>query len=414
MATKFGTLNTVSTNAGQEQTAGCQRSMMEIKWNSYETSSGVYSSSYISTQKGILTQLQATGNDLVLSLGIHYAPSWVSGLTVGNYTNQAGLVSSAANIIFSADVRAHVNAYLAQVNSDLGLNSFKQIRITSGGNSFGELLYPQEGSGYSYWAFDNAVLTGSGLASGQTTNPFPSWTPGTSTITQAQVLTWATWYVQSLANCAQYLMDELNTLGFTGTYALLMPGSGVRPSSLTLSGSVITGNCPVGNLFGAGPAWQWIATMLSSLSYINRVGFHCSSVGDGSGNDDYTLPSDITTYGSTPTSAAMNNWSASRWITFLSNVYGYLMGGENTGYPGSAAFNAHYSDTSDAGIMNKAVAQAKNGNWLWYDWAHSAHLYDGVQYLANYSNYIRSVDSPASPQTYYHLNNSGVWKRLGE
>lgn len=416
MATSFGTLDTFMSHANPLYAAGCRRAMQEWKWREYETSEGTFPIS--ATQVNKCSTLKAAGLDVVLSMGLHYSPSWIkTNADIPTYVNQAGTVSNAVNIIFSADVRAKVDDYLARIAQDFsslgGLNAFSQIRITSGANSYGELMYPQEG-GYSYWAFDSAALTGNGLAAGQTPNPYPSWTPGTAPTGQVNPAVWADWYVTSLANSAKYLMDKMNSLGFTGTYALLMPGSGLRPSAYT---SAVNNNCPVGNLLGAGVAWQMIVQKLSTLPYKDRIGIHCSSTGDRSGNNDFTLPTDITTYGSNVANTAMNGWSAARWMTFLSNVYGLQMGGENTGYTGGASdsFKAYYTDTTREGIMNKSMLQVKNGAWDWFDWAHSSRLFDNTQYLANYQNYIREVNQATGPvRKIYHLSSSNVWKRAGE
>lgn len=413
MATAFGTLDTGSTQGAALYAAGCRRAMQEWKWRDYEPTEGSFPIG--ATQLNKYNSLRNAGLDVVLSMGLHYKPNWIAtNADTPNFVNQLGTVSTAPNVIFSADVRSKVVDYLTRIHQDFasvgGLNAFSQIRISTGANSYGELMYPQEG-GYSYWAFDNAALTGQGLAAGQTVNPYPNWTPGTADASVDKAA-WADWYITSMTNTAKFLMDTMNGLGFTGTYALLMPGSGVRPSAYT---SAIAANLPAGNLLGTGAVWELVVKKLSVLPYVSRIGIHCSSVGDNSGGNDFTLPSDYPTYVNNPTSTALNSWSAARWMTFLANVYGMQMGGENTGYPGSESFNLYYKNTSRAGIMNKSLQQVKNGNWKWFDWAHSAYLFNNVQYLSNYKTLIAEVNGLSnSTNKYYHLAANNQWKRVGE
>ena len=83
-----------------------------------------------------------------------------------------------------------------------------------------------------YWAFDNAALTGNGLPAGMTRNPYPNWQPGTGGLTQAQISTWVNWYIGGLDNVTNWQMQTLSGLGFTGYYETVTPGSGTRPDYL--------------------------------------------------------------------------------------------------------------------------------------------------------------------------------------
>ena len=126
--------------------------------------------------------------------------------------------------MFSQAVRSAAASYLSLVAAAIPLSNFWAIRLTSGGD--GEMLYPGGGT---YWAFDQAALTGNGLAAGMTPNPDPSWKPGTAGLTQAQISTWVNWYIGGLDNVTNWQMQTLSKLGFTGYYETVTPGSGTRP-----------------------------------------------------------------------------------------------------------------------------------------------------------------------------------------
>jgi len=100
------------------------------------------------------------------------------------------------------------------------LSDFWAIRLTSGGDD--EMLYPPGGT---YWAFGRAAMTGAGLAATMTPNPFPDWRPGRPGLTPAQIGRWVNWYVGGLDNVTNWQMHVLSSLGFTGNYELITPGS---------------------------------------------------------------------------------------------------------------------------------------------------------------------------------------------
>ena len=201
----------------------------------------------------------------------------------GTYVDQTGAHSSEANFVFSAAVRQAAAAYLKQVAADIPLSNFYAIRLTSGGD--GEMLYPGGGT---YWAFDKAALTGTGLAAGMTRNPDPSWKPGTAGLSQAQIAAWVNWYVGGLDKVTNWQMQTLSGLGFNGYYETVTPGSGTRPDGLTqteqqnLSNDGTTGVGAVWNLY-----YAMLPTKTNVIAYI-------SSVADKSGGNDDCQSSDAT------------------------------------------------------------------------------------------------------------------------
>ena len=282
--TLFGTLDTQPTTVAAEAgSSDVSMAMFEYNWASFEPSPGVFSSSYLATMKSELAAYKAAGMKVTLGLGLQNPPSWVPSLADGTYVDQTGAHSTEANFVFSAAVRQAAAAYLKQVAAYIPLSNFYAIRLASGGD--GEMLYPGGGT---YWAFDNAALTGKGLAAGMTPNPDPKWTPGTAGLSQAQIAAWVNWYVGGLNNVTNWQMQTLTGLGFNGYYETVTPGSGTRPDGLTqteqqnLSNDGTTGVGAVWNLY-----YAMLPTKTNVIAYI-------SSVADNSGGNDDCQSSDTT------------------------------------------------------------------------------------------------------------------------
>ena len=147
------------------------------------------------------------------------------------------------------------------------------------------MLYP---AGAAYWAFDNAALTGNGLAAGMTPNPDPNWTPGNPGLSQAQIDAWVNWYVGGLDNVTNWQMQTLNGLGFNGYYETVTPGSGTRPDGLAMEERF---NLPDDGTTGMGAVWDRYYAMLPDKT---NVIAYISSVADNSGGNDGCQPSDAT------------------------------------------------------------------------------------------------------------------------
>ena len=373
--TLFGTLDTQpATVAAEAGSSDVSMAMLEYNWASFEPSPGVFSASYLATMKSELAAYQAAGMKVTLGLGLQNPPSWVLALSNGTYIDQTGAHSTEANFVFSAPVRQAAAAYLKQVAAYIPLSNFYAIRLTSGGD--GEMLYP---GGNTYWAFDHAALTGQGLAAGMTPNPDPKWTPGTPGLTKAQIDAWVHWYVGGLDNVTNWQMQTLSGLGFNGYYETVTPGSGTRPDSLTqteqqnLSNDGTTGVGAVWNLY-----YAMLPTKTNVIAYI-------SSVADNSGGNDGCQPADATT---PLTSASMDSWSATRWISAIAHQNGLAVGGENPGYGIPASIDSFYTNTSTTGMMATAMAQAESCGFQVFYWAHDIHLWDGTLPFALYANSI--------------------------
>jgi hypothetical protein len=360
----WGTLDTQTGHAATEDHAGVTMAMFEFNWASFEPSNGVFSASYLATMRSELAAYQAAGQRVTLGLGTQNAPSWVTSLANGTYIDQSGNVSTEADWVFSAAVRSAAATYFNKIAADFPLTDFWAIRISSGGDP--EMLYPGGGT---YWAFGPSALTGRGLPSGMTANPFPSWKPGTAGLTQAQIDTWVNWYIGGLDNVTNWQMQTLSNLGFTGYYETVTPGSGTRPDDLTQTEKANLSN---DGTTGVGAVWDRYYAMLPNKA---NVIAYISSVADQSGGNDLCAAGDDVM---PLTSTTMDSWSATRWISRIAVADNLLIGGENPGYGIPASMNSFYTNTSSTGMMASAVKQALTCNFKVYYWAHDIHLWDGT------------------------------------
>src|ERR1039458_1213938 len=162
--------------------------------------------------------------------------------------------------VFSAAVRGAALTYFNKIAADFPLTDFWAIRLTSGGDP--EMLYPGGGA---YWAFNPSALTGKGLPSGMKANPFPSWKPGTAGLTQAQIDRWVNWYVGGLDSVTNGQMQTLSSLGFTGYYETVTPGSGTRPDDLTQTEQQNLSN---DGTTGVGAVWDRYYAMLPNKANV--------------------------------------------------------------------------------------------------------------------------------------------------
>jgi hypothetical protein len=370
----YGTLDTQADTAAVEAQSGVTMAMFELNWASFEPRPGVVSASYLATMKSYLQAYQAAGQRVTLGLGLHNPPSWIFSRPGSTYVDQNGAVSTEADFVFSQAVRSAAASYLSLVAASLPLTDFWAIRLTSGGD--GEMLYPPGGT---YWAFNQAALTGTGLASGMTPNPYPNWRPGRPGLAPAQIDRWVNWYVGGLANVTAWQMRTLSKLGFTGYYQTVTPGSGTRPGELIEDEQQ---NLSDIETTGVGAVWDRYYSMLPDKT---NVMAYISSVADRSGGDDCGQPTD----NSVPlASTEMDSWSATRWITRIAGSCGLAVGGENPGYGLPDSLNFHYTNTSATGMMASALRQARSCGFTVFYWAHDVQLRDGTIPFSRYADMI--------------------------
>jgi hypothetical protein len=370
----FGTLDTQPGTAATEDRSSATVAMFEFDWASFEPKKGVFSASYLATMRSFLHAYQAAGMRVTLGLGLQNTPSWVFSLPNSTYVDQFGHRSAEANFVFSNAVRQAAAGYLARLAADIPLSNFWAIRLTSGGD--GEMLYPGGGN---YWAFDKSALTGSGLPAGVSRNPFPKWRPGKPGLTSTQINRWVNWYIAGLDNVTNWQMRTLASLGFTGYYETVTPGSGTRPDSLIKNERH---NLPNDGTTGVGAVWDRYYSMLPNKSHVVA---YISSVADGSGSNDSCQPGDA----SVPlTSSVMDSWSATRWISRIALRQGLLIGGENPGYGLPASLDRFYTNTSPSGMMADALRQARSCGFQVFYWAHDFRLWDGTLPFSLYTSSI--------------------------
>jgi len=372
----WGTLDSQPQDQAAENKAGVKMAMFELNWSSFETSNGKFSASYVSYMKDQLAQLQAAGQKITLGLGSHIPPAWVFKLADATYVDQDGNVSTEADWVYSAAVRAAAQVYFAQIAKDFPLKDFWAIRITSGGD--GEMLYPGDGT---YWAFNPSALTGTGLPAGMTKNPDPTWKPGTKGLTPAQLTTWVNWYIGGLDNVTNWQMTSLTGLGFTGYYETVTPGSGTSPDTLAQTEKANLSN---DGTTGVGAVWNlYYAALPDKVNVIAYI----SSVADQSGGNDSCTPADDTL---PLTDTAMDNWSATRWISRIAVADSLLIGGENPGFGLPPSLDSFYTNTGKTGMMASAIRQAKSCGFTVFYWAHDIHLWDGTLPFTLYAADIAS------------------------
>jgi hypothetical protein len=342
--------------------------MIELSWRAYEPQLNVFDANYIKGVQNQIAALKAAGVRITLGLGLHFTPSWVLSEPNSRFIDEYGAQSSVPDLVFNSTLRAQATAFLTKAAQAVGMANIWAIRVTSGSQS--ELLYP---SGGHYWAFDASALNGTNLAAGMAKNPYPTWKPGHTGLTQAQVASWANWYVGSLAGVARWQIDTLRTAGFTGYAQVVTPGVGVVPSKYA---STIAANLPDGTL-GVGAAWYQIYQKLVGEKNITA---YVSSLADGSGSNAGCVASDNVIPLS---STAAHTWSAAAWISRIAYEYGFTTAGENPGY--SASNQAFYKNNTASGMMSVSLAQAHSCGFLAVYWAHDIQFWDGTIPFSSYA-----------------------------
>ncbi len=370
----FGTLDAQLPSVSVDKQAGVSVAMFELDWSSFEPKPGQFNSAYISGMKAFLTGFRSAGMRVTLGLGLQNPPSWISSLPDASYINESGDRANEADLVYSEPVREAAAAYLKQVAAALPLSEFWSVRLTSGGNE--EMLYPAGGS---YWAFSRSALSGTDLPPTMKADPFPTWRPGRSGLTRTQIDRWVNWYVGGLDDVTCWQMSTLSSLGFTGYYELVTPGSGTRPDALAAQEQR---NLPDGAVTGVGAVWDRYYAMLPNKS---KVVAYVSSVADTSGDDDPCQASDESLPLASP---EMDTWSATRWISRVAAANGLPVGGENPGFGMPASLDSHYRDTSSHGMMADAIRQATTCKFQVFYWAHDSDFSSGIIPLSLYRKYI--------------------------
>ncbi len=363
---RWGTLVSSNAHARTEAAAGVTQAMVELDWSWIEPRNGAWNSRALASyRRDVLTQ-KAAGRKVTLGLGIHFSPDWTYGLASARAVNEHGQRSEDLNTVYSWAVRRQMRQYITKVVRYIGPANIDTIRITSGGN--GELMHGDD----SYWASGHI-----GITALRTSQPAKG-RPGTNA-TRAQHDAWARWYVKGLANVADDQMNTAHRARYRGSFELIMPGSGVRPSNWASQ----TGRHLPDGLLGLGVAWDKVAAQVHRR---DKVYLHQSGVGDGSGapGEQRCQPGDG---GAALTSYRLDDWSSTRWLAKVARTYGFAgVSGENPGY-GDSVPRSYYRDPN--GLFRAATGLARSCGFRAFYWAHDDRLWDGTTPFAAYQVAIR-------------------------
>lgn len=397
----WGTLQTdknAIAKAATEAAAGLTLAMVEPGWDLYETASGVFSSSYISSLQANVSAIQAAGMPITWSFGAHFQPSWVTGQTALKAVGASGATTTNLDMVFDQRARALWMAYVDNTHTNFDVTTFRAIRVGTISGGSGEFKYPNSPTQDWQCFSTTAQSGGANLATGQSACPFPGFIPGSANHgvdSSAKVATWFDWYVQSMVNCAKFQMDYLDSKGYTGLYEPVMPGQGIRPNAYSGMMSSFLTPASGGTLGQLGVIWYLVYEKLALLSQsiAGRVIPHCSSFGDQSGTpaDNLVDPADASIpYATWKASSSYNTWHSAREHDYLAQANGFTRtSGENTGWSSNIA--THYADATTNGLMNKAVTQAKKAGTFTFYWAHDPYFWNGTVSLANYTNDIATL-----------------------
>jgi hypothetical protein len=338
--------------------------------------------------------LRAAGLQVVLGPGINDAPAWAVQSEGSTYVDQYGVSASGVpNVTFSQRLRSLAAKYIHRLLTDFGVSTFWAIRVGSGADV--EVLYPtawdSAGHTNAYWAYDPNAQSGSDRPSSIPAPPMPGWKPGEreyqgKPVSTDQVQAWYEWYVGAMVDGVNWQIATFKATGFTGPLQVLMPGLGTRPSEYRDAISdYLGGRGDASHTLGRGAMWN---VVIDGLTDRAKVVAYISSVADGSGNDDGCQADDSTISLDDPT---INNWSATRWISFNANRYGMDKGGENPGRHDQAQ---RYGQSMLAGAMR----QVKACGLSTFLWAHDGDLYAPSSGIS-LDEYARAIAGPLAVPT---------------
>lgn len=377
MRTQIGVLRGNDSGVDREQLVDNDVTslMYEINWGALQPNGAgtALDVTLATTIANNIKSWQAMGAKVTLGLGLHFQPSWLFS-TYGNavrFKNADGQWTDGdgGNAVFSQQMRVLYRDFFTKLNAYIPFGSLYAIRITSGGRL--ELLYPQDTS--DYWCFDDAAMTGTGLAEGQVVNPAPLVVPSSNARPVAERRAFAYWYVDSLANVANWQMDELDKLGFTGYFHIMMPGVGSRPSQTE---SDITSTLPRSAVLAQGVAWWRIAQKLrmSAQRPARRIVLWCSDLAKSSTNANNIPQRSDRRVAIDPSVTTLNAWDSARYIKRLADEHGYNWGGE---CPGRAYVSSTADYDSPTGLQERARQIVLNnaGRAIDYQVAHAQALF---------------------------------------
>jgi hypothetical protein len=354
--------------------AGVRLVELGAEWSRFEPAPGRVDRAYVDELRARVARCADAGLDVVLTPGLHRAPAWVVALPDGAYRDQYGNTNPAAvpNFVFSATVRDAAARYLDRFAAEIPLDGFAAIRV--GTSEAGELGYPSRElgtGGNSFWAFDDAALTGDGLAAGSTPNPLPGWVPGARAVdgrpvTDAEVGAWFDWYADAAARTAVWGIDLLRARGYAGPVHLPLAGRGVLPADLrAATAAALDGTADRDGSLERG---LYYPRQLPAIAAATR-GDPGGVVADATGVGDATAvaarrrdpPQDSCRPGDTAllADAPVDTWSATRWTVATARAAGLRVVGENPGDPATPGTGGDASSDGPAGQLVHAPRYAR-------------------------------------------------------
>jgi hypothetical protein len=399
--TQFGVLGSQCdpARATALRDAGVRFAELELAWADFEPAPGEFSREYQSSTLLAVERCTQAGLGVVLTLGLHSAPAWVSELRGGAYRNQEGGAGPAdvPNLVFSTAVREAVSDYLTELNAVVPLNTLAAIRVGTGVN--GELGYPTSGADTAdsnpFWGFDSAAQEGKGLADGIEVTPMPGWAPGDAEwngdeVTTAQVAEWFRWYSNSVADAVVWVVGVLRAQGFEGDIHLPLAGRGALPSDLDAAlAARLDGTADRDGSLGGGLYYpDQLERIARSLEATEQPGWGAVSA-DSSSVDDATavaaralLPQQDSCQPGDADGDLVGNpdvvtWSSFRWTVANARRAGLGVVGENPGSPDTPRTGGNSSTDSSAAQMGYAPRYARECGMTLLMWAFEDDLFGG-------------------------------------
>lgn len=412
---RFGVLGSRcdSEQASVLQEAGVTMAEVRVDWQQFEPAPGVFSDAYRAQLEQVLARCRTAGLTVALTPGFNYAPGWVARLPGGAYRDQYGDTGpeQVPNLIFSVAARQAATDYVAKLATLLRPDTVSVIRLGTGES--GELGFPGRPSGQrgnSFWAFDAAAQTGTGLAAGATASPLPGWVPGAASwngrpVSPAEVRTWFQWYAQSAVQGVSWQIELFRQQGFQADFHLPLAGRGVLPGDLDAAVADYLGGA--GDRDGSLERGLYYPQQLKSIAAAyarDRRAGQGSVVADVTGLDDATAvaarnlspaqdscqPGDAQS--DLLTKPDVVQWSSFRWTVANARQAGLFVVGENPGSPDAPGTGGDAtSDPLEAQVVH-APRYAKECGLAVLMWAFEEDFFhgDGQHLLDAFADQVRS------------------------
>lgn len=359
--------------------AGVRLVELRAEWSLFEPAPRQFDQGYVDDLRARIARCEAAGLGVVLTPGFQYAPEWVGELPDGAYRDQYGEANPAGvpNYVFSATVRDAAGRYVDRLAAEFPLARFAAVRVGTG--EAGELGYPSRElgtDGNSFWAFDDAALTGDGLPAGSAPNPLPGWVPGERTwqgrpVDAAAARSWFDWYAGSAAGAIVWEIGLLRDRGYRGPVHVPLAGRGVLPADLAAAtGAALDGTADRDGSLEKGLYYPDQLQTIATATRNDPRADPDTVVADATGVADATAvaaraldppqdtcrPADATL--ALRDTASVDTWSGTRWTVANARAAGLRVMGENPGPPATPGNGGDASSDDLAGQLVHAPRYA--------------------------------------------------------